>query len=160
MLFPFTNASLDDYTLTSLATAAINRGSFAGVTNTGFSLVPVSMYQSFNTTLLPRVIIGAAIDRGADEYSASTSVLENQPQTDIVIYPNPATEKIQLVFSDADDMVSQLEVFNSIGERVYFLTVTSFQRNFEMDFSGLSKGVYFVKTNSNKGVRYKGIVLQ
>lgn len=160
LLFPFTNASLDDYTLTSLATAAIDRGSFAGVTNTGFSLVPVSMYQSFNSALLPRIIIGAAIDRGAYEYFPFTSISENQSPSDIVIYPNPSTGKIHLIMSDSNDKTTHFEVFNSIGERVYFVTNTSFQRHFEMDLSGLSSGVYFMKTHYEKGVSNKRIVLR
>ncbi|MBK7571515.1 MAG: T9SS type A sorting domain-containing protein [Bacteroidetes bacterium] len=160
LTFPFTNASLDDYTLTSLATAAIDRGSVAGVTNTGFSLVPVSMYQSFNSALLPRIIIGAAIDRGAYEYFPFTSISENQSPSDIVIYPNPSTGKIHLIISDSNAKATHLEVFNSIGERVYFVTNTSFQRHFEMNLSGLSRGVYFMKTHSEKGVSNKRIVLQ
>ena len=146
--------------MTSLATAAIDRGSFAGVTNTGFSLVPVSMYQSFNSALLPRIIIGAAIDRGAYEYFPFTSISENQSPSDIVIYPNPSTGKIHLIMSDSNDKTTHFEVFNSIGERVYFVTNTSFQWHFEMDLSGLSSGVYFMKTHSEKGVSNKRIVLR
>ncbi|MBK8584736.1 MAG: hypothetical protein IPN88_04585 [Bacteroidetes bacterium] len=71
------------------------------MTTPDFLCEPVSMYQSFNSALLPRVIIGAAIDRGAYEYSATTSILENEPQSDIVIYPNPSTGKIHLIMSDS-----------------------------------------------------------
>ncbi len=160
LTFPFTDASSDDYTLTALATAAINLGSPAGVTNSGFSLAPVSMYQSFNTVLLPRVVIGTSIDRGAYEYSASTVVVENKPQTDFVIYPNPSTGKIHLILSDSDDMVSLLEVYNSLGERICFMPLSSFKRNLEIDFSYLPKGIYIIKTHSEAGILNKIFSIQ
>ena len=72
LTFGFANPSANDYYLTAAAITAINLGTGAGNTNTSFSLTPASMYQSFNSALLPRTIIGGAIDIGAYEYSGGT----------------------------------------------------------------------------------------
>ncbi len=160
LTFPFTNVSLDDYTLTSLATAAIDRGSVAGVTNTGFSLVPNSMYQSCNTALLPRVTIGAAIERGAYEYSPSTNVYENILESNFEIYPNPSKGKINVMSSNLKLENVQLKIYNSIGKEIFSAPDIPFYSKLEVDLADFSKGVYFARISFGTNVKTKCLIIE
>ena len=68
----FSDPATNDYSLLPSATAAIDNGIAAGVTNTSFYLTPVNMYRSFMFALLPRTILGSTIDIGAYEYFGGT----------------------------------------------------------------------------------------
>lgn len=147
----FTNPLIDDYSLTAVATSAINKGTNAGITNTSYSLTPVSMYQSFTSALLPRTVIGGAIDIGAYEYAAPTGIVQNQLLTNNFIYPNPATTEINILFPSTNNFT--IEIINTLGE-----TVLKTQNQNTINISQMISGVYFLKTKSeNKSYTQKFI---
>ena len=138
----FTNHVMHDYTLTAVATAAINQGTNAGITNTSYSLTPVNMYQSFSSALLPRTVIGGAIDIGAYEYAAPTGIVQNKLLTDNSVYPNPATTEINILFPSANNFT--IEIINTLGE-----TVSLTQNQNKIDISQLAEGIYFLKVKTD-----------
>lgn len=68
----FSDPAINDYSLLPSSTTAIDNGIAAGITNTSFSLTPLSMHRSFMFALLPRTILGGRIDVGAYEYFGGT----------------------------------------------------------------------------------------
>ena len=144
----FTDTVIHDYTLSAVATAAIDQGTNAGITNTSYSLIPVNMYQSFSSALLPRTVIDGAMDIGAYEYVAPAGIAQNKLFTDNSIYPNPATTEINILFHSANNFT--IEIINALGK-----TVSRTQNQNKIDISQLSEGFYFliVKTDN---ISYSG----
>jgi hypothetical protein len=117
------------------------------------------MYQLYSAALLSRTTLGAAIDIGAYEYSGSTSTNANQLQTDVVIYPNPSAGKFHLVLPDFISKISELEIYNLLGEKVFSFSGIKIQSQMEVDLSGISKGVYFLKVFSGKRAFINRIII-
>lgn len=87
----FANPSFNDYSLTALATALIDKGTNAGTTNTSYSLAPISSYEQFSSLLIPRSVEGSAIDIGAYEYNDPTGMRSEEKLRVFTVYPNPST---------------------------------------------------------------------
>lgn len=81
------------------------------------------------------------------------SIDENEAQDDFVLYPNPASNQIQINKS-ADQAV---EIIDCEGKTV--LTIGAGNTNELVDVTDLSKGIYFVIINSEKGAFSKKIVI-
>jgi hypothetical protein len=137
----FSNPSGNDYTLTTLATAAINQGTNAGVTNTSYSLIPVYMYDSFSSPLLPRTNQGIT-DIGAYELAGSSDIT-TLSQTIISVYPNPFSSSTKLEMPDHFNNVNCV-IYNCSGETVKEINNIPAQTiNFHRD--NLPIGLYFIR---------------
>lgn len=151
--FGFTNPAINDFSLTSSETAAINTGTNAGSTNTSYSLTPVSMFQSDTLPLLPRSTVGGIIDIGAYEYGTTTTIFSNQENDDpVLIYPNPSDGNF---FIEAAEN-SKTEIYNSAGEKVFESIISASQNSVHPD---LPDGIYFLKVYSGNDSCEKKIII-
>ncbi len=83
-----------------------------------------------------------ACDLGVDG-----EILENA----ITIYPNPTVDILNVVFT-SDIQLQSIEVFSVTGKKIQTTQKTS------IDFSSLTRGVYFARIQTNQGVLIKKIV--
>ena len=149
MNFGFVDPANNDYSLTASALAAINTGVDPGITSTGYSLAPTSSYQSFASSLLPRVVNEGIIDIGAFEYSGTTEVRENAFLNTIYIYPNPANSNFTVhINSFPISEKTEISVFDFQGKNVYPKIVQK-ATDFEIDLTGYRAGVYFLRITDN-----------
>jgi hypothetical protein len=156
----FSNPAVNDYALTSSALSAIDQGTNAGITNTGYSLFPMSMYQSFNTSLLPRTINGGMIDIGAYEFSGTSFIMENQGHDNISIYPNPSNGKLQLYIQEFRIREKySIEIYNYKGESIYSASGIEHKQN-ELDLSHFSTGIYFIRVCNGREIYNQKIIIQ
>jgi PKD repeat protein len=82
--------------------------------------------------------------------------IENLNTLGFSIYPNPTNGIVNLQFEQNQGPIL-VEVYNSLGEKV--LTKKQSQgTNCELDLSGMSEGVYWVRVESDFGVGYKKVV--
>ena len=79
---------------------------------------------------------------------------ESEANALIQIYPNPAKKKITI----EGEGMREIEVVNSIGQKVKTVKVTS--DKFSIDMSNLARGVYLIHVITNKGIAIKKIVLE
>ena len=151
----FSNPAVNDYTLTSAAISAIDQGTNAGNSNSGYSLTPVNMYKSFNTILLSRSIVGGLIDRGAFEYAGTSGIIENQGSENISFYPNPScgTFFIRTAHSGSYKLV------NTFGQIVKVISITNGGINL-VDAYELPNGLYFLLKEGNNKIISNRITLQ
>jgi hypothetical protein len=75
--------------------------------------------------------------------------------TELTIYPNPATGVFNLSFAEEIESVKSVQVFNALGEKVY--TFTGYQS--QIDLSDKEDGVYFIKLQTSSKVITRKIVL-
>ena len=66
---------------------------------------------------------------------------------DISIYPNPADNKINIELHDEQIESAQIEIIDTIGRSIY-INNTSSNNEISIDVSNLSKGIYFIKLNT------------
>ncbi len=68
-------------------------------------------------------------------------------QERIIIYPNPFQNEIQIVPTDENDPLSEIELYNSLGLKLKSLDV----RETSFEVSDLHSGVYFIRYSSLHG---------
>lgn len=84
---------------------------------------------------------------------AALSLVENSLKTNLHIYPNPTSEKIQIDISNDINVVS-IELYNVLGVRI--MNFESLQN--ELNLKEFSSGVYILKIISDSGTISKKIV--
>lgn len=80
------------------------------------------------------------------------NVDEIATQNDIIIYPNPAHDVIEIVLYKK----SVVRIFNITGQLLKQINID--QKNASIDISGLSSGIYFLKVETSEGVSVKKIM--
>jgi len=81
----------------------------------------------------------------------STAIDEVSNKEDLItVFPNPATNTITIEFPKA--VVSNIAIYNLLGEEVYSTTNNKQQTTNNIDVSALPSGVYFIKATTEKGV--------
>ena len=72
------------------------------------------------------------------------------------LYPNPATEMIAVEVSDANIMITGVEVYNVYGQLIN--TIVSTENPLRINVSDLSNGMYYVRVTTDNGVVTKNFV--
>lgn len=114
--------------------------------NTGVSLTDI---------LSNNRIFNSIIDMGAYEFDSTTlDIANNKPKLDIVLFPNPTNDFINITFNilEIDNIIFLL--FDINGQLIK--TINNQQKttgifNYKMDLSQLKSGVYFLKIQTKKG---------
>ena len=75
----------------------------------------------------------------------------------IAIYPNPATELLNLSWNKSDDV--SVKIFNSIGKLVFFAKGVNLLDPIQIDVNSFATGMYFVKINTENGVTTKKVII-
>lgn len=93
---------------------------------------------------------------GSAEISCEPVGVDELIDSDVKVYPNPATDHLHVEISDAASRIYHLEIFNSTGEKVMN---QDFVNNAPLDISELNGGIYYVKIYSGNGaIYYKHII--
>ncbi|MBL7719282.1 MAG: T9SS type A sorting domain-containing protein [Flavipsychrobacter sp.] len=82
------------------------------------------------------------------KYPVSTSSVRKSAPQEISLYPNPASDDLNVVFDDYDNIKS-IAVYNVIGKAMIVYKVNG--NSAKMDISKLPNGVYFIRLSDNKG---------
>jgi len=89
-----------------------------------------------------------------------TDVSDIEAENGFNLFPNPTTGHIHLSFTDASGL-TQISVVNLMGQKVYSISVNNNPNdNYDINLTGLSKGVYMVQCTFATGTITKKIVLQ
>ncbi len=140
----FMNPAQNDFSLTSSSVSLIDAGTNAGNTNTGFTLLPMYMYHSYDTSLITRTTGGTSIDIGAYEFYSTTGIFKNEIPSLMTFSPNPSGGVVKLIISDARLIgKSKLEIYGITGVKVYSDLLTN--SSVELNFTGLGKGFYLAR---------------
>ena len=64
----------------------------------------------------------------------------------ISLYPNPASDVLNLVMPDNYELSGNITIYNTVGQTIYSASVSD-TNMYSIDVSGFAKGVYLVKIN-------------
>ena len=71
----------------------------------------------------------------------------------ITLYPNPTNSEVNI---SSENIINSIEIFNSLGQRVYYSVVNSMEK--VIDISSFVNGVYILGVNTENGVIRKKII--
>jgi hypothetical protein len=80
---------------------------------------------------------------------------ENETQNNILLYPNPAKERLYI---NTSLPIKELTICNLLGQEIQKYNMT--EKTSSIDISGLKEGVYFVKLSNEKGVYATKIIVE
>jgi hypothetical protein len=81
--------------------------------------------------------------------------------SNLSIYPNPTTGKINLTFAPAPKDLQAVSVVNILGQKVWEKSINKQQISIlNIDLSGMTKGIYFVECQYSSGKDVRKIMLQ
>ena len=86
-------------------------------------------------------------------YEPVTGIKELADKNVLRVYPNPATTKIQLSFSEDQNMFCDLWICNSIGQ--FLISQSSIRIPTQVDVSSFPKGNYTVLLRTKEGTRWR-----
>jgi hypothetical protein len=84
-----------------------------------------------------------------------TGLEENETQNNILLYPNPAKERIYI---NTSIPIKKITICNFLGQEIKNYNTLQVQSS--IDISGLNEGVYFVKLSTEKGVYATKIIVE
>jgi hypothetical protein len=64
---------------------------------------------------------------------------------ELVVYPNPASSKLEVRYEILDKRNASIEMYNTIGLRVYSSTISNLTSHVSIDVSRFAKGIYLLK---------------
>ena len=155
----FTDPAMLDYSITFAASGLIDQGVNAGTTGVGYPLNPIWMYEGYNAGMIPRLVLGGAIDIGAFEFPGGVGVSNAATETSSFIYPNPASGSFFVEsknLSYGNDY--SLKIISQDGRIVYYLP--SFVSGLEVSPPALTSGIYIVQISSSEQFYFERLVIQ
>ncbi len=99
--------------------------------------------------------------RSADDISDVTGIDRNSLENNIRIYPNPSTGMVYLTIDGMEGENLKVTVLNTQGKVVYTkkFTNSSLSRE-QIDLTGISKGLFFIRVENGDRTVVKRIVIQ
>lgn len=90
-------------------------------------------------------------------YTPTSTAIADISTTNISLYPNPASDYIQVVFGNSDEQRT-VKVYDVKGELV--ASINSTDATTRVDASTLSKGLYLVQISTASGVQYQSKIIK
>jgi hypothetical protein len=159
------------YTVPVIDHATFYTWSYSG---TGVSFLPSdttvsdSVWMNFtanatsgNLTVKGNNACGSGIASANYPISTPIGINENINNLYYKLYPNPSKGKIMLEMDGINEN-TEVSVYNLQGEKIYSESIMSSPQRLkkEMNFSGFTKGIYFIKINTSKFIKVEKLVLQ
>jgi len=135
----FINPNANDYRLKP-GSAYIDAGSLSGL--------PDWVVNGTDLAGKPRTTNGK-ISVGAYEYDSSYTNINELQASDVVVFPNPATDQITISGLQSGEM---LYIYNVSGQQLLFCKAIGETEQFSV--SRLPSGIYFVKTSNGQALKW------
>jgi photosystem II stability/assembly factor-like uncharacterized protein len=159
---PFTNLIYNDVFFTSADTGYIaagngfNLGVVLKTTDGGLNLnIDLNGAYPFQSIHFPSNEVGYVCGDGGSIYKKEQNVFVSELSNDnFYFYPNPSTGVFNFNFIENNSNIFKIEIYNELG-----INVCSFYEQNKIDLTNFSKGIYFAKLFTDKGVSLKKLIL-
>lgn len=106
----------------------------------------------------------ATIDLTCTNYNNGLRETQNpidkpEIKTEINIFPNPNSGIFNLKIQNFNP-ISTIEIYNTIGEKIYSNTISKLQTANYIDLSSQPNGIYFLQLKSENGIASQKIIIQ
>lgn len=100
---------------------------------------------------------------GTPKFLAQPLVGASEPDRnalDFVMYPNPASESVQISFNESPDTKTQVQLFDLAGRRLDAWEMAAGSASMSFHVNTLPRGVYFVSVKNGQGSGVKKLTVQ
>jgi hypothetical protein len=104
--------------------------------------------DSFNI-VQPQLGTGYYLDDVSVMEDTLTGVNEIQNKSETIVFPNPSSGIFNLKISNIEYQISNIEIYNVLGERVYQANLK--QNTTQINLSNQSNGIYYYKVVDDQG---------
>ena len=86
---------------------------------------------------------------------------QNQAVEALTIFPNPASNQLNLSFVSPNNTNPKIEIYNVVGKNMYNENLTDFSGNYTktINIESWAEGIYFLKITSSNGISVKKIIV-
>ena len=152
--FSYWNSTITEVHFTNTATYATDFLWDFGDTTTSTETNPIHIYSNAGQYTVTLTVSKCGISN-VSQKTINTSILSNNQNLDmnnkIIVYPNPVKDEL---FINSSENIKQLEVFDAFGR----LLETQWNKNSSIDFKLKNAGLYFLKIDTDKGVKIEKVV--
>ncbi len=142
----YTNFLNKDFTMTEVSGALYGTFKLQGFTVTGD--VKVAMCVMVWDASAPNIADTVCLSWRTDNW---VTVDEFKVASDISVYPNPATNFLNVSYNLGTGNTGTFELVNLVGSTVYKKNLTEKDSKFNLNIEKLPKGVYFYSIKNNNG---------
>jgi len=96
---------------------------------------------------------------GKSDYSKTISIQLNAVNSDVLVYPNPTSQKLTIQLQQPLTATDALQVTDLAGRVVMRQQITRGQKAFELNVTGLAPGRYFIRLADGNQVINKSFVV-
>jgi hypothetical protein len=84
-----------------------------------------------------------------------------EPKAQVLLYPNPASEMVNIFFEEIPKEEIQLTLYDLAGKVLISDIIEPWTQDYSMSLGDLEQGLYIVeiRTNKNKHISYRGKLL-
>ncbi len=94
------------------------------------------------------------------KYDMITGIDDISNNSSITIYPNPTNGNFTIRIDGEHAVKPELEIYNTVGEKIYSNSKVHTQASNEINLSEFSKGIYFAKVYDNEKVYVRKIIVE
>ncbi len=92
--------------------------------------------------------------------SAKTGINTIASNSDVVVYPNPATNKNNIYVAFPERTYTQIDIYNYMGQHVYESTITPSETTNTVATNKLIPGNYFIRLTGNNNIKTLALIIQ
>ena len=131
--------------------------STATATSTTYTLTDLTANAQYVANVVAHCTNGLTSDESNTVTFETNNIgVEDYLNKAVTLYPNPATEMVSVAVSDANIMITGVEVYNVYGQLIN--TIVSTENPLRINVSGLADGMYYVRVTTDNGVVTKNFV--
>jgi|GEM_PF-710317 hypothetical protein len=105
----------------------------------------------------------SGIDSTSVEWVICEGMEESTRGLEFNIIPNPAIDRISLLYSQPEDLTLQLDIYNNLGIKIYHteLPGSGAQNNYVIDLKSVTSaaGLFFLKASNGKDFKVKSLII-
>ncbi|NRD22858.1 T9SS type A sorting domain-containing protein [Winogradskyella litoriviva] len=129
---------------------------FIPLTNSGNYTINIGIIvSSLGSTTCDSTVVSDTDSISAEYNSLSTNDFEDLEKEKFIIYPNPASTKVNLKFEKV--FFEQICLLDSFGREIIKLD-NSNNENIQFDISYLNNGIYFIAVETDNKVFYRKLI--
>jgi len=97
---------------------------------------------------------------GGDCFKVGIDKQNEDFKDNLVVFPNPATDFINFLFTKAIGQESILSIYNSMGQKVGSYSISKFQLEVKFSTTSFAKGIFYYQLDSNTKTIGRGIFIK